>query len=400
VDNIIEIINTAKLFEWGPAIPQYFFFTGVSAAAFLISSLAFVFGSRRYRPIAGLALILAFTVLAAAPLNLIADLAQTGRFYELLYRVHLSSPMSWGVFLLIGYALLMGSQALFAFRSGFARRASQSSGLRAKLYRWLALGDPRVTPETEARDRRLSKLLGAAGIPFAIGIEIYTGFLLFFAVGRPLWNSPLMPVVFLVSGLVSGFALLILLSWLMVRGRQGQPLWSILDGLGVLLGWTILVDLALRLTWHSLAYNANPAAYAPVIDFLFRQHFVETVILEAVLGMLLPAVVMLAAPLRRVRPLFLTAAFLTFAGVWLFRWDTVIGGEEIPKILAGYYAYSPAVWGGTGIMQVVANWSLWLFLFILFTWFVPWRPAKIEPTTQPTEAKPATQATQIEGGAS
>jgi tetrathionate reductase subunit C len=399
VDNIIEIIGMAKLFEWGPAIPQYFFFTGVSAAAFLISSLAFVFGNRRYRPIAGLALILALTMLAAAPLNLVADLAQTGRFYELLYRVHLSSPMSWGVFLLFVYALLMGSEALFAFRAGFARKARQSSGLLAGFYRLLALGDPRVTPETEARDRRLRKLLGTVGIPFAIGVEFYTGFLLFFAVGRPLWNTPLMPVIFLVSGLVSGFALLILLSWLMVRERHGRPLWTLMDSLGVILGWTILVDLALRVAWHSLAYSANPTAYAPVIDFLFREHFVETVILEAVLGMLLPAVVMLVAPLRRVRPLFLIAAILTLTGVWLFRWDTVIGGEEIPKILAGYYAYSPAVWGGKGLMEVVANWSLWLFLFILFTWFVPWQPAEIEPAAQPAEAELAAQAGQFKGGA-
>lgn len=65
-----SILSFASELEWGPAIPQYFFFTGVSAAAFLISSLTYVFGKRRYEPIAGLALILALTVLLAAPLKI------------------------------------------------------------------------------------------------------------------------------------------------------------------------------------------------------------------------------------------------------------------------------------------------------------------------------------------
>jgi tetrathionate reductase subunit C len=400
VDNIIEIINLTKLFEWGPAVPQYFFFTGISAAAFLVSSLVIVFGDRRFRPIAGLALILAFTMLLAAPLNLVADLAQPGRFYELFYRLHLTSPMSWGVFLLIAYGLLMLAESLFVFRSGFARRAQFAARpVPASFYRFLALGDPQVTASTEARDQRLARLLGAAAIPFAIGIEIYTGFLLFFALGRPLWSSPLLPAIFLVSGLVSGLALLVLLGWWLVR-QHGRPFWTVLNGLGVMLGWTILVDLALRVAWHGLAYITNPVAYLPVLQFLFQEHFVESVVLEAGLGLLLPAAVMLVGPLRRLRPLFLTAAFLAFVGVWLFRWTTVIGGQEIPKILAGYYAYQPALMGGKGVMEIVANWSLWVFLFILFTWFTPWRPAELERSAPPAETVPAVQAGKLTGGAS
>ncbi len=98
--SVIEIVQPVWPAAWSLAIPQYFFMTGVSAAAFLVSSLTYAFGDRRFRPIAGLSLIVALTVLLAAPLNLIADLGQTGRFYELMFATHATAPMSWGVYLL------------------------------------------------------------------------------------------------------------------------------------------------------------------------------------------------------------------------------------------------------------------------------------------------------------
>lgn len=372
-----SILSFASELEWGPTIPQYFFFTGVSAAAFLISSLTYVFGKRRYEPIAGLALILALTVLLAAPLNLIADLAQPGRFYSLLFRFNWTSPMSWGVFLLTLYPLLNALEGLFVFRAGFARAASSKPpGFTQRLYRLLALNTLEVSPRTQERDNRAAKILGMLGIPMALAVHGYTGFILFFAVGRPLWNTPLMPVIFLVSAVVSGLGIMILLGWLMARNKAGKPMWGLLESLGILLGWSILGDLLLRGLWHGLAYAADREVYAPVLRFLFREHFFTSVVVELGLALILPALVMLTPRLRQVRPLFLSSAFLAAAGVWLFRWTTVIGGQEIPKIGSIPHSLSVSYWGGKGVMQVIGNWGLWLALFILFTWFFPWSSSK------------------------
>jgi tetrathionate reductase subunit C len=383
---ILEILHALGGFEWGPAVPQYFFFTGISAAAFLISSLTYGFGQERYRPVAGLALILALTVLMAAPLNLIADLGQPGRFYSLLFRIHLTSPMSWGVFLLSLYPLLIAVEILFAFRAGAVRRGRAADGWQRQAYRLLALGSLEITPETEVRDHRVSRALALVGIPMALAVHGYTGFILYFAMGRELWNTPLMPVIFLVSAVVSGLGLMILLTWLMARHPNGQPRWGLMESLGILLAWSILLDLALRLAWHGMAYLAAPHTYSRTLEFLFQERFFESVILEIGLALLLPALVMLVPVLRRTRPLMLLAAFLTVAGVWLFRWSTVIGGQEIPKVAAGSLEYAPVLWGGKGLMQVVGNWGFWLFLFIIFTWVLPWQHEQIEPA--PAGEKP------------
>lgn len=371
--DIIEIINAIHGVDWSLAIPQYFFFTGISAAAFLISALTYVFGNENYRPIAKLSLIVAFTVLVAAPLNLIADLGQPGRFYSLFYHTHGTSPMSWGSFLLTTYPLLIFLEGVFAFRAGFARRAQKKTGGTRKFYTGLAFGNDQVTTETENRDHKWSFILGAIGIPFAIAVHGYTGYILGVVRARPLWHTPLMPITFLVSAMVSGIAFMLLLSWIMVRNDQGHIPWDLIDRLAVLLGWTIVTDLTIRLLWYSIGFFYSYGSYQDVIQFMFVDHFTDTVIVEMLIALVIPAIVMLIPALRRIRPLLILSALITVAGVWLFRWNTVIGGQEIPKTGAGFYHYSPELWGGKGIMQVVSNWAFWLFLFIIFTWFLPWR---------------------------
>ncbi len=371
--HIITLLDALHGIDWSLVIPQYFFFTGISAAAFLISAMTYVFGDEHYRPIAKLSLIVAFTVLVAAPLNLIADLGQKGRFYSLFYHTHSTSPMSWGSFLLTTYPLLIALEGIFAFRAGFVRKSQQASGWKQKLYTWLALGKREVTSQTEKRDHKWSYILGAIGIPFAIAVHGYTGYILGVVRARPLWHTPLMPITFLVSAMVSGIAFMLILTWIMMRDEEGHVPWQLVDRLAVLLGWTIVTDLTIRLFWYSIGFFYSYGSYRDVIQFMFRDHFVDTVIIELLVALVIPAVIMLIPALRRIRPLVILASVVTVAGVWFFRWNTVIGGQEIPKTNAGFYHYSPEFWGSQGVMQVISNWAFWLFLFIIFTWFLPWR---------------------------
>ena len=369
---IITILDALHGIDWSPDIPQYFFFTGISVAAFLISALTYVFGDEHYRPIAKLSLIVAFTTLVAAPLNLIADLSQQGRFYSLLYHMHGTSPMSWGSFLLPTYTLLVALEGIFVFRAGFANKARQSSGWKQKMYTWLALGKTEVTPQTGKRDHKWIYVLGAVGILFAISVEVYTGYILGVVRARPLWHTPLMPIIFLVSAMVGGTAFMLILTWLMVRDKEERVLWHLIDRLAVLLGWAIVTDLIIRLFWYSIGFFYSYGSYRDVTQFMFQEHFVDTVIIDLLVALAIPAVIMLVPALRRIRPLLLLASLITVAGMWFFRWNTVIGGQEIPKTTAGFYHYSPEFWGSKGVMQVVSNWAFWLFLFIIFTWFLPW----------------------------
>jgi tetrathionate reductase subunit C len=397
VTELVEIVGRDADVVWTMLIPQYFFFTGVSAAAFLISSLTYAFGDRRFERVAGLALIVALTVLMVAPLNLIADLEQPARFYSLLFRVHGTSPMSWGVFLLSAYPLLIAVEMAFAFRAGHARRAQRVTGWRHRWWRALAFGDPRVTERTQARDHRASRALAFLGIPMALAVHGYTGYIIGVVAARPLWHTPLMPLVFLVSAMVSGLGLMVLLAWILVRRRDGSADRPLLERLAVLLGWAIVGDLVLRGLWYSIGFAYSGEAGQRVGDHLFGTHWVETVVIELGLALALPALIVLTPTLRRRLPLLIPASVLTVAGVWFFRWATVIGGQEIARVGPAPPRYVIDVFD-RGIAAVAANWALWIFLMIVLTWVLPWRAEDDRVPRAPTPEGRPTPVTTATGG--
>ncbi len=371
---VTEIVQPIWPVAWSLAIPQYFFMTGVSAAAFLVSSLTYAFGDRRFKPIAGLALIVALTVLLVAPLNLVADLGQPGRFYELTFALHSTAPMSWGVYLLTTYPALILAELLLAFRAPLVERANATSGALGRVYRVLAFGKTSVSSEERERLHGLSRRLALLGIPWAIAVHGYTGYILGVMKARPLWHTALMPIVFLVSAMVSGVAFMILVTAVFQRfetaRRRADP--ALLELLAKLLAGFIVVDLLLRAFWWTIQWLYGTAVYAPVVRHLFVESFWSAVVVETVLGLGVPLVVALVPRWRRGWPL-LAASVLAVVGVWVFRWDTVIGGQLVPKIGAGFYAYAPPLWGGEGVAQVAANWGLWMFLFLAATSLLPWQ---------------------------
>jgi len=159
-------------------IATYFFFTGISAASFIISSLAYVFGIEKYKPCGKMGAVIAFIVLCIAPLFLIIDLLQPLRFVHLFYMFNFKSPVTWGSMLLMLYPL----NCLFYIYCIYTE------------------------------NQPLTKFFGTLGIPLAVAVHGYTGFILALAKGIALWNTPLMPIYFLISAMVSGTALLIVLS--------------------------------------------------------------------------------------------------------------------------------------------------------------------------------------------
>lgn len=65
--------------------------------------------------------------------------------------------------------------------------------------------------------RGLRKILAWIGLPLALAVAIYPGFLLSTLASRPLWNSPLIPLIFLISALSLGVAYSLLIAGLRLK---------------------------------------------------------------------------------------------------------------------------------------------------------------------------------------
>lgn len=162
---------------WGALAAIYLFLGGLSAGAFIVSGLTLFYGKEGYKDIAKLGAYIAPFPLFVELAFLVFDLTQPLRFWTLLIRVNPLSVMSLGLWLL----------TLYSFVSVIY------------LGLWF-IGD------------RRKKIAAAVDIPLAIGVATYTGLLLSVVKARALWNTPIMPVLFLNSAGATGLAIVCLFS--------------------------------------------------------------------------------------------------------------------------------------------------------------------------------------------
>ncbi|MBI2854535.1 MAG: polysulfide reductase NrfD [Chloroflexi bacterium] len=279
-------------------IAVYFYMTGLSAGSFILSTMAYGFGIEKFKPIGKVGVVMAIVLLGLAPLNLIADLGQPQRFWYLFPYLNFTSPVTWGSFLLTLYPINCIIYAYFMFKG----------------------------------DKKLTRTFGLIGIPLAVSVHGYTGFILALGKARALWNTALMPTYFLVSAMVSGIALMILV--VMVRDKFFMPERKInrdiVSTLTSMLLVTIVLDLFLALSDVLVLLTAD-AEGKEGADLLLRGSFRPYFLgVELALGALVP-LLMLLYPATRRRPQFVaTACVFVMVGIFAMRYVMVIGGLAIP----------------------------------------------------------------------
>ena len=369
INTLVSSITIAK--PWGIDVPNYFWFTGSSAAAFIISSFAHVFGWKKYKPIAGVALLMAFVLLVAAPLNLLDDLRQPGRvlnFFMYGWENFPTSPMKWGGLLLIAYPILIFFEAQALYRPYFVHHAQKGSFF-AKLF---TFGNMDLSETARAKDHRKGYILGAVGIPLALAVHGYTGYIMGAVHANPMYHTPLMPIIFLASAMVSGTGLLILLIPLFQRflSERQRVDRDMVATLARLLSWFIVADLVMRFLWLTFALTfGNGEKYA--LYHYFALHFNETLWIDYILGLFIPLIIGFTK-LRFTPAVVYFGGFVTAVGVWIFRWNTVIGGETIPRTTPGFLHYAPPVFGQDSYISVLSNWGILFALIALVLLVFPW----------------------------
>ncbi|MDE3193124.1 MAG: polysulfide reductase NrfD, partial [Chloroflexota bacterium] len=172
---------------WGLWVAAYIFFIGLSAGAFLLSSVVYVFGIRRFERIGPLALFVAIVTLAMALLSILFDLGHMERFWEVYVRPQVRSMMAWMVWLYTIYFVLLIVELAIALRRRTAGRS----------------------PAQLKRDDRILLVLGSIGVPLAVAFHGGVGALFATLVAREYWNTALFPILFLSGALLSGSALLL-----------------------------------------------------------------------------------------------------------------------------------------------------------------------------------------------
>ncbi len=199
--------NYGTVIPWGLWVAAYIYFIGLSAGAFLISSLVYVFNLERFERIGRLAVFTAVVTLFLALISIWADLGHMLRAWHVIVYANFKSPMAWMIWLYSAYFVLLVAELWFILRRDLAAGAG-APGWRGAAYGLLSLGSRDLSEAGAARDRRVVRVLATIGVPVAIMFHGGVGALFGVVAARPHWHSGMFPILFLLSALVSGGALL------------------------------------------------------------------------------------------------------------------------------------------------------------------------------------------------
>src|SRR6266487_3934495 len=275
--------------QWSILIVLYPFITGLVAGAFILASLERVFDVEAVKPTYRLALLTALSFLLVAPLPLQLHLGHPERSLEMYLTPHRSSAMAMFGFVYLWYLMVVLLLEIWLdFRRDIVLLSQSTTGWRRLLYRALTLGSSNISEGSLRVDDKVGWVITLIGIPSAFLLHGYVGFIFGSVKANPWWSSPLMPVVFIFSAMVSGIAMVMLVYMAMMKIRR-QPIdMRCVDTIAQYLLYTFIIDFALEMLdlIHRI-YESDESFRS--LDFMVHTRlYFSHIVLQIVLGTLAP----------------------------------------------------------------------------------------------------------------
>ncbi len=364
--------------HWSILVVVYPYVTGLVAGAFILASLVQVFNVKEVQPTYRLALLTALAFLIIAPLPLLLHLGHPLRSYEIFLTPQLSSAMAMFGFVYLWYLMaVLLLELWFEYRKDLVVWSREAAFPLNWLYRILSFFSTDISERAVAFDHKAIKIITLIGIPSAFLLHGYVGFIFGSVKANPWWSSVLMPLVFLMSAIVSGIALVVFL-YMVVTPLSGKSVnMACLDKITSYLFYAVIVDFTLEgLDFIHRLYESEES-----IKILSRlvtdKLFISLWIIQIFLGMLLPLGILIVVKSLKIneelrRLFYFAAAILIQLGIFATRWNVVIGGQLFSKSFRGLTTYKMEV---VGIEGLIAALVLLITPFIILTVLLKLLPA-------------------------
>ena len=309
--------------HWGLPVILYLFLAGVGAGAMTVSASVFLRGGGGARgvhvEVARYGAFLAPLPVMVGSGLLILELGswQAGQWFKWinLYMTINLSPMSIGTWLL---TMFMGLSIVYA-------------------YTFI----PNAPGLTNEKRYALRRMLAWVAVPSGIATAVYTGVLLGAMPARPFWNSPILAMLFLVSSLSTGIAVILLARALVHRKTGDETLDRQFDDSGYLLGAsdTLLIGFELIVIFlfimfaHLTVGDVKEAVSVILFGGSLATLFWVWVVL---VGLLLPALVELVYVIPRLlyhrgyaapRGIEIVVPVAVLIGGFMLRYVIVVAGQ-------------------------------------------------------------------------
>ena len=364
---------------WSVLIVLYPYITGLVAGAFILASLERIFGVEAVKPTYRLALLTALAFLLVAPLPLILHLGHPERSYEMYFTPHSTSAMA-----MFGYVYLWYLMAVLVFEIWLDYRrdivifSAHSKGIRRAIYKIMTLGSSNISERSLHIDERVGWVVTLVGIPSAFLLHGYVGFIFGSLKSNPWWSSPLTPVVFIFSAMVSGIAAVMMMYMALTAMRKKTIDMRCVDTIAMYLFYIFIIDFSLEMLdlVHRI-YEANESFRS--LDFMVHTKlYFSQIVLQILVGTLVPLALLFLAQVVKL-PVTVRKYFYSISGtlalisVLAMRWNVVIGGQLFSKSFLGYTTYKLELVTREGLLVSIGLLILpLLFLWVLLKLLPPW----------------------------
>jgi Ni/Fe-hydrogenase subunit HybB-like protein len=204
------------------------------------------------------------------------------------------------------------------------------------------------------------------------------GFIFGSIMANPWWSTPLMPIVFLFSAIVSGIAAVMLIYIATCRIRRTPVDMNCLDTIARYFFYAFIIDFSLEMLdlIHRI-YESDESFRA--LDFMVHTRlYTSQIVLQIVVGTLVPlgllALVQLVSLRDAVRrTIYTVAGLLALLGIFAMRWNVVIGGQLFSKSFLGYTTYKMGFATREGLLPAILLMILpFVILAVLIRVLPPW----------------------------
>ena len=293
-----QVFGSSNVIPWGMPIVLAIFLIGLSAGSLILSSLTYVFGREKYKPIARMAVFLAIVLIFGAMLSIAVDLGRPEKFWRLFMFFYLNNMSS--MFAINGI-LYGGYFVISIVYFGFILAGQQS----------------------------LTKMMGILAVCWAVLVHMGTGAIFGFVAAREAWVSPIKPFEFLAAALASGLALLIVVTVLTLKltGRNVKK--DIITSLGSMLS-TFIIILLVLLVVDKLTHLYVPHREATLYMLAGQFSWIFWV-LQIGLVVVVPLVILFHPRLNKNTGVVFLASIFVVVGVFFERYYLIIPGAAYPQ---------------------------------------------------------------------
>jgi formate-dependent nitrite reductase membrane component NrfD len=256
------------VWDWRVAI--YLFLGGLSGGLMTMSAINYLRPGRK-GPLQGVCCwqipVLAPILLSIGLIFLGLDLERKLHGYLFYTTFKPLSPMSWGAWIVLIIFPVMILYALAALPD------EVKGGMKKGFIKNMA----------DAMAPHLA-FLAKLNVVFGVLLSIYTGILLSTFVARPLWNSAILPLLFLASGMSTGAAVMIIVA----KSKEVKLFFTKLDI------WLILGELLVLALLFYGHYTGDAAHQAAIMPFFNSSHETFPYFLSIiVIGIVLPLAIVM-----------------------------------------------------------------------------------------------------------